>query len=54
MGDATLMWSFNRDGEADEHLEHDLEQHMGIDEAAKREQRRSFTEPAHPSTASIT
>ena len=48
MGDATLMWSFNRDGEADEHLKQDLEQHMGIDEAAKREQRRSFTELAHP------
>src|SRR4051794_37763451 len=48
MGDAMLMWSFNRDGEADERLKHDLEQHMGIDEAAKREQRASFAEEAHP------
>ena len=48
MGDAKLMWSFNRDGEADERLKQDFQQSMGIDEAAKREQRRSFTERAHP------
>jgi Protein of unknown function (DUF1264) len=48
LGDPKLMWSFNRDGEADERLKQNLEQHMGIDEAAKREQRRSFTELARP------
>jgi hypothetical protein len=47
-GDAKLMWSFNRDGEADENLKRDLQEHMGIDEAAKRKQRRSFVELAHP------
>src|SRR3954467_1445909 len=48
LGDPMLMWSFNRDGEADERLKHSLQQHMGIDEAAKREQRASFAELAHP------
>lgn len=47
-GDAQLMWSFNRDGEADERLKQDLASAMNLDEASKREQRRSFTELAHP------
>jgi hypothetical protein len=42
------MWSFNRDGEADERLKQDLEQAMEIDEADKREQRRGFASLAHP------
>ncbi|MFL5863992.1 MAG: OBAP family protein [Solirubrobacteraceae bacterium] len=42
LGDPKLMWSFNRDGEADESLKQDFQQHMGLDEAAKREQRQSF------------
>jgi hypothetical protein len=48
LGGAELMWSFNRDGEADERLKQDLQQAMELDEAAKREQRASFTELAHP------
>ncbi|HET8756023.1 MAG TPA: DUF1264 domain-containing protein [Solirubrobacteraceae bacterium] len=48
LGDPKLMWSFNRDGEADERLKHDLERQMGFDEAAKRAQRAGFTELAHP------
>ncbi len=48
LGDPKLMWSFNRDGEADERLKQHLQQHMGIDEADKRAQRRPFTELAHP------
>jgi len=48
LGDPKLMWSFNRDGEADERLKHHLQEHMGIDEAAKREQRRELVALAHP------
>jgi hypothetical protein len=48
LGDPKLMWSFNRDGEADEHLKHDFQQHMGADEADKRGQRQAFTGLAHP------
>src|SRR4051812_1194399 len=48
LGDPMLMWSFNRDGEADERLKHNLERHMGFDEAAKRERRRAFTALARP------
>jgi len=48
MGDAKLMWSFNRDGEADERLKTDLETAMGIDEVAKREKRAPLAEKARP------
>lgn len=48
LGDPKLMWSFNRDGEADEHLRRDFQQHMGVDEAGKRSQRQAFAELAHP------
>jgi hypothetical protein len=48
LGDPMLMWSFNRDGEADERLKHSFERHMGSDEADKRAQRAAFTELAHP------
>ena len=48
MGDALLMWSFNRDGEADERLKADFETAMGVDEAAKREQRRDLAARARP------
>jgi hypothetical protein len=48
LGDAKLMWSFNRDGEADENLRRDLQEHMGLDEAGKRKQRQSFVGLAHP------
>jgi hypothetical protein len=48
LGDPKLMWSFNRDGEADVRLKHDFEQAMGVEESDKRAQRRPFTELAHP------
>ena len=48
LGDAKLMWSFDRDGEADESLKRDFQRHMRFDEAAKREQRQAFVELAHP------
>ena len=48
LGDATLMWSFNADGEADEALKADHNAHFGIDEPSKRAERASFVELAHP------
>ena len=48
LGNPKLMWSFNRDGEADERLKADLQSHMGIDEADKSSQRQRFVELAHP------
>jgi hypothetical protein len=48
LGDPKLMWSFNRDGEADERLKADVQSHMGIDETDKRAQRESFVALAHP------
>jgi hypothetical protein len=48
LGEPMLMWSFNRDGEADEHLKANFQQALGIDEAGKRAQRRGLTELARP------
>jgi hypothetical protein len=48
LGPAQLMWSFNRDGEADEGLKSELQEAMGFDEAAQREQRRGWVDLAHP------
>ena len=48
LGDPKLMWSFNRDGEAEERLRHSLHAAMDVDEAGNRERRRGFTELAHP------
>jgi hypothetical protein len=48
LGDPKLMWSFNRDGEADERLKADFQSALGIDEASKRAQRSGFTSLAHP------
>jgi hypothetical protein len=48
LGDPKLMWSFNRDGEADERLKTGFQHHMGIDEADKRAQRQGFVALAHP------
>jgi hypothetical protein len=47
-GDPKLMWSFNRDGEADERLKLDFQQALGVDEVANRAHRRGFTELARP------
>jgi Protein of unknown function (DUF1264) len=48
VGDAKLMWSFNRDGEADESLKQDFQRHMRFDETVKRDRRRPLTKLAHP------
>lgn len=47
-GDAMLMWSFNRDGEADEQLKHDLADGLRVDFDEKRVSRQEFVEAAHP------
>lgn len=46
-GEPTLMWSFNRDGEADPKLKEGLAAALGTDEQAKREQRRDLVELTH-------
>jgi hypothetical protein len=48
LGEPMLMWSFNRDGEADEALRTDFQRAMDHDEMSKREKRRDLTERAHP------
>jgi hypothetical protein len=48
LGDPKLMWSFNRDGEVDPALDRDRNEAMDIDTDAKRAERRSLREKAHP------
>jgi hypothetical protein len=49
VGEPKLMWSFNREGEAEESLKRDRDEHMGIDVAAKRARRqRALLRFAHP------
>lgn len=48
LGGANLMWSFNRDGEADEGLRTDFESSLGLDSAAKRETRAQLRSAARP------
>jgi hypothetical protein len=48
MGPAEPMWSFNRDGEADEALRADFQAALGVDEAANRDRRRRFVPEARP------
>lgn len=48
MGDAMLMWSFNRDGEVDRSLEENRNQRMGLDTAKKRQERQEFVPLAQP------
>jgi hypothetical protein len=48
LGDPKLMWSFNRDGEADGSLKENFLQNMEIDEARKRDARSGFVDLAHP------
>jgi hypothetical protein len=48
LGPAMLMWSFNRDGEADERLKADFSSALGVDEAANRQKRSGLTAKAHP------
>ncbi|MGB3683448.1 MAG: OBAP family protein [Rubrobacteraceae bacterium] len=48
LGDPMLMWSFNRDGEADPELERDREEHMRLDTSAKRANRSDLALEARP------
>src|SRR4051794_39452687 len=48
LGGAALMWSFNRDGEADESLKRDLQEGMRIDERHQRAKRQQLLERARP------
>jgi hypothetical protein len=48
LGDPKLMWSFNRDGEAQESLKADFLANMKIDEKGKRAERQGFVDLAHP------
>jgi hypothetical protein len=48
LGEPMLMWSFNRDGEADESLRRDFQRHMDVDEGERRAKRQGLTERAHP------
>jgi hypothetical protein len=48
MGQAMLMWSFNRDGEADEALKQDFQRGLGFDEQKNRAKRAPLAAKAHP------
>lgn len=48
LGEPMLMWSFNRDGEADPRLEEHRADAMGLDPAATRERRADLAAEAHP------
>jgi hypothetical protein len=48
LGDPKLMWSFNRDGEADERLKQDFQRALGIDETERRTKRSDLVTRAHP------
>jgi hypothetical protein len=47
-GDPALMWSFNRDGEADPRLRADFAASLGIDAAKQRAGRHDLASLAHP------
>lgn len=48
IGDATLMWSFNRDGEVDESLRQNRMSHMKMDTERRRKDRQQLVQLAHP------
>jgi hypothetical protein len=48
VGDPQLMWSFNRDGEAEEALKRDVQAALRYDEADKRRRRADLGARAHP------
>jgi Protein of unknown function (DUF1264) len=47
-GDAMLMWSFNRDGEADPVMERDRDAVFGVSMQERRERRRGLTRRMRP------
>jgi hypothetical protein len=48
MGDAMLMWSFNREGEMDKRLQHNRDQRMKLDTDAKQRSRQELVDLARP------
>jgi hypothetical protein len=48
LGQPMLMWSFNRDGEADSELKRDRNRALQIDVERKRSQRQDLVPNAHP------
>ena len=48
LGDATLMWSFNRRGECDETLKHNRDRAMQVDTDRKARERQTDVDLAHP------
>ncbi|GHB09380.1 OBAP family protein [Modicisalibacter luteus] len=48
MGEAKLMWSFNRLGECDETLKRNRDQAMQVDVDSKARDRQTYLELAHP------
>jgi hypothetical protein len=48
LGQPMLMWSFNRDGEADPALERSRNERFGVDKEAKRRHRADLVELARP------
>ena len=48
LGPPMLMWSFNRDGEADEGLRQGFQEHMKVDEPGNRARRRGLAGLARP------
>ncbi len=48
VGEAMLMWSFNRDGEVEQSLKHHRDEHLKLDVAAKRAKRQELAADAHP------
>jgi hypothetical protein len=48
LGDPHLMWSFNREGEADESMKRDRDTAMQLDPKRKQRERLDLTRHAHP------
>ncbi|WP_229399359.1 OBAP family protein [Micromonospora okii] len=48
LGEAKLMWSFNREGQCDPALEQHRNEAMGVDRADKRRSRSELADRAHP------
>lgn len=48
LGEAQLMWSFNRDGEMDDELLHHLDEHLSTPHAQKRQDRQDMVPLARP------
>jgi hypothetical protein len=48
LGEPTLMWSFNREGECDESLKRNRDEAMDLDTARKHDERQGLRALAHP------